>query len=94
MSVNRFRPHIFILPEDDANRQIENGFVLNIDSGQIQILTEAGGWTHVRDDFTSDHIRDMRQYSERVMVLLIDFDDGFPRRLKDVQDEIPNDLAD
>jgi len=46
--VNRYRPHIYILPEDDANRQLANGFVFNTDSSQVHTLTEAGGWTHVK----------------------------------------------
>jgi hypothetical protein len=29
MSVNKNRPHIFVLPEDDANRQLANGFFLD-----------------------------------------------------------------
>ncbi len=26
MSVNKYKPHVLILPEDDADRQIANGF--------------------------------------------------------------------
>lgn len=29
MSVNKERPHVLILPEDDANRQLANGFQLD-----------------------------------------------------------------
>lgn len=28
MSTNKFQPHVLIFPEDDANRQIANGFLL------------------------------------------------------------------
>lgn len=28
MSINKFRPHIHVLPEDEANRQIATGFLL------------------------------------------------------------------
>jgi len=27
MSPNQYQPHILVLPEDDANRQIANGFI-------------------------------------------------------------------
>jgi hypothetical protein len=27
MSPNQYKPHILVLPEDDANRQIANGFI-------------------------------------------------------------------
>ena len=96
MSVNRHLPHIFILPEDDANRQLANGFLLNINvnSNQVQILTPARGWAHVRDDFASSHVDKMRQYEDRLTVLLIDFDDHFADRLQNVKEAIPNDLID
>ncbi len=41
MSVNRALPHVLVLPEDDANRQIANGFLLALDSSvqrRIQVL--------------------------------------------------------
>ena len=93
MSVNRYKPHILILPEDDANRQLANGFVLDLDTGQVQILQEAGGWLHVCNDFVSQHVHGMRRYDQRLMVLLIDFDDD-PKRLQCVLDRVPADLAD
>lgn len=94
--VNRHKQHILVLPEDDANRQLANGFVLNIHvhSNQIHLLQPARGWTHVRDDFSSTHIEEMRRYENRLMVLLIDFDDDFVRRLQTMKEAIPDDLAD
>ncbi|QEI40683.1 hypothetical protein BMF77_01255 [Dolichospermum sp. UHCC 0315A] len=40
MSINKNKPHLLILPEDDANRQIVNGFIqnLNVNNRAIQIL--------------------------------------------------------
>jgi hypothetical protein len=29
MSVNKYLPHVLVLPEDDANRQMANGFFLD-----------------------------------------------------------------
>lgn len=53
MSVNKYRPHVFVLPEDDANRQIAIGFSLDegLDARSIQVLPSVGGWTRVRDEF-------------------------------------------
>jgi hypothetical protein len=90
--VNRRRPHIYILPEDDANRQLANGFIVNTDSNQIHTLTEAGGWTHVKDDFVSDHINSMRKFEERLMILLVDFDNASDR-LQTMREVIPDDLG-
>ncbi|HRI43685.1 MAG TPA: hypothetical protein PLL78_07365 [Fimbriimonadaceae bacterium] len=45
MSVNKHRPHLFVVPEDDACRQLANGFLLEpeVNQRQIQIEDVAGG---------------------------------------------------
>lgn len=86
---------MLVLPEDDANRQMANGFLLELDQSvhrRIQVLEEAGGWTRVRDRFLSDHVGEMNRYPNRHMVLLVDFDDRI-ERLRDVMSEIPEYLA-
>jgi len=93
MSVNKYMPHVLVLPEDDANRQLANGFLLDISTRQVQVLVEVGGWVQVRDRFASDHVSGMRKYTDRFMVLLIDFD-GHVNRLKTMRDSIPEDLLD
>ncbi|HKV95097.1 MAG TPA: hypothetical protein VJW20_21305 [Candidatus Angelobacter sp.] len=95
MSVNKQRAHIIVLPEDDANRQLANGFHEQVDWSryrQMQVLPECGGWTHVIDDFLSDHVAVMNRYPSRLMVLLMDCD-GNRERLQRVRERIPNDLA-
>jgi hypothetical protein len=94
MSINKHQPHVFILPEDDANRQIANGFVLGVaNDTQVRILSEVGGWLHVCDNFADEHAGEMRRYPGRFMVLLIDFDND-PRRLQKAQQKIAKDLQD
>jgi hypothetical protein len=94
MSVNKFKPHLLVLPEDDANRQIANGFVLDrfLMNRQIQVLPEAGGWTRVLDRFKSDYAVGMNRYPGRFVVLLIDFD-GHETRLETTKTEIPKELS-
>ncbi len=94
MSPNNFRPHVLVLPEDDANVEIATGFRLHdaLDARAIQVLPCAGGWEKVRDAFLSDHVTGMRRFQKRHMVLLVDFDsrsDRFDEMTKD----IPKDLA-
>jgi hypothetical protein len=96
MGANQFRPHVFVLPEDDANRQIANGFAKELSesvSRSMFILTEAGGWLAVLDQFARDQVTDMRRVTKRLMVLLIDFDND-TERLRRVKEKIPLDLAD
>ncbi len=96
MGANEFRPHFFVLPEDDANRQIANGFAKYLSesvSRSLVILAEAGGWLSALEQFDRDHVADMRRVTKRLMVLLIDFDND-RERLGWVKRKIPQDLAD
>jgi hypothetical protein len=82
--VNRRLPHVLVLPEDDANRQLARGFHLNVDwdrERQMQVLEVAGGWNRVLNLFESVHIVEMDRCPHRFMILLIDFDDQ-ERRLQ------------
>jgi hypothetical protein len=75
VSVNRFAPHVLVLPEDDANRQIAVGFQLDIKwIRRLKILPVAGGWNEVLDRFVTDHVHEMERNENRLMILLIDFD--------------------
>ena len=94
MSVNNYQPHLLILPEDDANRQIANGFGLEVlHDRRIQILPEAGGWTHVRNDFLNKQQISMQKFSARRIVLLLDFDNRTDRRAS-IEKVIPAALKD
>ncbi len=100
MSINREKPHILVLPEDDANRQIANGFLFapNLNARSIQILPVAGGWRKVVKKFKSVHVSKMKTHSKRRCVFLIDFDQkkqlGFKERLGQIKKEIPKELID
>ncbi len=95
MSVNRHQPHVLVLPEDDANRQLANGFLLDqsLLVRKIQVLVPAGGWIKVLESFEAEHIPEMERYPYRFMVLLIDFD-GRQGRLRDAKSRIPANLQD
>jgi hypothetical protein len=94
--INRYQAHILVLPEDDANSQLANGFLLDLDQSaltKIQVLPEAGGWGAVLDNFRSDHVAAMELFTERYMVLLMDFD-GDVGRVDHVKQKIPDHLID
>ncbi len=93
MSVNKYKPYVFVLPEDDANRQMANGFHLNVSTiRQLQVLEVAGGWNEVLKRFTSVHVMEMERDKNRFMVLLIDFD-GNLNRSDRVKASVPNHLS-
>ena len=93
MSVNKYLPNVYVLPEDDANRQLAIGFQLGdlSDFRQMQVLDVAGGWQKVVQCFKEEHIQGMDRHTKRFMVLLIDFDEQ-ENRLKNVKAEIPEHL--
>jgi len=96
MSVNVYKPHVLVLPEDDADRQIANGFLLDpsLNPRNIQVLTPSGGWGKVLDSFIHDHIDRLRKYPHRHLVLLIDFDGQVEARRAQFVEHFPNDLRD
>lgn len=96
MSVNRYQAHVLVLPEDDANRQLANGFLLQMPDwsrAQVRILPVAGGWERVVDELLSKHIDYMGRFPLCAMVLVIDFD-GRGGRFFEVRRRIPERLAD
>lgn len=91
--MNSMVPHVLVLPEDDANRQLANGFQLDhsLDTRRMQILEVAGGWLEVLKRFKEDHVAEMKLNTNRHMVLLIDFDRR-ENRLQEITAEIPAQL--
>lgn len=96
MSVNVYRPHVIVLPEDDADRQIANGFLLDpaIKLRNIQVLAPAGGWGKVLDSFVEHHATELRKWPARHLVLLIDFDGRVEERTAHFVSQFPADVQD
>ena len=91
---NRYAPHLLVLPEDDANRQVANGFASDhFVTNSIQVLPPVGGWGEVLRRFRLDLVPDMARYRDRFVVLLMDFDHR-KYRLEHAKKEIPEDLCD
>lgn len=95
MSVNKHKPHLFILPEDDANSQIAHGFVgrNHVQSDCVQIRTPARGWKKVLEKFEADYADGMKRYPNRMMMLLIDSDNDSNRLKRIREQEVPKELS-
>jgi hypothetical protein len=93
MSINKEKPHIIVIPEDDANRQIVNGFCqyVNVKTHNIEYHRIAGGWGRVIDKFEREEITKMESYPDRIVILVIDFDTQ-ENRLDYVKEKIPPEL--
>ena len=66
---NRYLAHLQILPEDDANREIVNGFLKEnrLIQRRIQVLPVAGGWGKT---ITRIEACQLERFSERRLLLL------------------------
>src|SRR5262249_1591469 len=86
MSKSRYKRQVWVLPEDDANRQIAQGFTLeaSVKERSIHILPVPGGWAAIRDSFRHEYNNELLKYSLCTMVLLVDFDEQGTRRLEEV----------
>ena len=95
MSVNRDRPHVLVLPEDQAKREIVNGFIRNtpVDQRRIQVLKNLGGWKRVCEEFENVYVPKLNENQNSYVVMLIDFD-GRPERRSQMERLIPEDLRD
>ncbi|MEO7576989.1 MAG: hypothetical protein ABIT83_05195 [Massilia sp.] len=88
---NKYLPHLCILPEDDADRALAIGFLLDdrVDQRRIDILKPAGGWLKVLDGVADCGLD---RYAERRLLLLMDFDDDVHHRLPKALARIPGAL--
>ncbi|MDB5347588.1 MAG: hypothetical protein JWP89_5965 [Schlesneria sp.] len=94
MSVNKFLPHVYVIPEDRADEQLANGFVLHdqVNVRQIQVLPCVDGWPGVLDKFRTEYVTYLRNNKDGYVVLLIDFDSDYVNRRDRFDKEIPADL--
>ena len=94
MSVNKFLPHVFVVPEDRADEELANGFVQHdqVDGRQVQVLRPADGWPGVLEKFTTQYISYLRNHSEGYVILLIDFDAKYKDQRDRFDKAVPDDL--
>jgi hypothetical protein len=92
--MNQYVDYIYVIPEDDANRQIADGFVLNprVNDLRIQVVPPAGGWSKVLKTFKDEYIPKLRNQTKTHVVMLIDFDDQVERRRTEFENEIPDEF--
>jgi hypothetical protein len=94
MSANKYLPHLLVIPEDDANREIITGFRnhSSVKSHQIQVESVARGWKKAVVRFVEEFAVPMtKKFDMRHVLILIDFDER-ENRFEFVQDMIPEDL--
>lgn len=83
-----------MIPEDDANRQLANGFKDHpaVAQRNLDIRPVAEGWVHVLKVFEDEYVSFMRRHSAVHVVLLLDFDVKGESRRELCEKHIPDDL--
>ncbi len=68
---NKYRPHVVLIPEDDANRQLALGFRNHaaVADTVMDIMGPAGGWSKVLDVFECEYIPYLRKYHNAHLLL-------------------------
>lgn len=80
--INRERPHLLILPEDQANREIVNGFFIHssVDLNRVQVMSNIGGWRNVCNKFEHVYVPKLNANTHCHVAMLVDFDEKPDRR--------------
>lgn len=66
--IDKYHDHVLILPEDDHNRRVINGFLMNhtVNGRLTQPLKNAGGWKKALDTIQDPAvINGLETYSRR-----------------------------
>lgn len=73
MTTNRYKEHVLVLPEDDANRQLAVGFLNHpsLDARRIKMLPPLGGWAAVRDALLQHNSKEVTRMRADLKPLLM-----------------------
>lgn len=95
MSPNRYQPHLLVIPEDKANQDIVNGFLLHVEynARQLQVLGFANGWLKGKDKLLELSEDNLAKNKNAHALLLIDHD-GDPDRGFNIKAQISDDVKD
>lgn len=80
--MSEYQPVVFVVPEDRANLDVANGFLLDpgVRLRAVKLARVARGWTAVREELLGSIAPKLRQNTRAFAVLLVDFDGQTNRR--------------
>lgn len=76
MSTNVYKPHLLVIPEDKANQDIVNGFLLRLEVNerQLQVLDLANGWSRGKEKLLELSNGHLVRYNNAHALLVVDHD--------------------
>ncbi len=94
MAANAYKPHLVILAEDKANQEMVTGFCLHpcVIERSVETPPFIGGWNKVVTQFSKQYEVSLQKYPERRLLLIIDFDELYEKRLAWIKSHITNDF--
>ena len=94
MTMNRYVHHVYVIPEDDRDRQIADGFVLHhqVKDARILVVPPAGGWSEVRETFRREYLPKLRDYPGAHVIMVVDFDNQVEKRKASFEQAIPQEF--
>lgn len=95
MAPNKFLPHVFVLPEDDQNREMAVGFEKDyrIKSRVIQVVPIAGGHLKAIEKLKTEYFPILESNSNSRIIVLIDCDND-ANRIPKILADVPGHLQD
>ena len=95
MSVNKYKPHLFVVPEDKADKNFAVGFELDprLATGSFQIMSLAGGWLKAIEIIRDEHVLKLQKNKYSHVLGIIDCD-GDDERIANELAKFPDDLVD
>ncbi len=92
MSINKFRPHLHVIVEDSKLADIARGFAIeNAHRNQFDIRQPAGGWPRAEVQLERQ-INELDNYSQRIVIVVIDFDNEGEQRRERFLEVVPEHL--
>ena len=95
MSVNKYKPHLFVVPEDKADKNFAVGFELDprLAAGSFQIMPLAGGWLKVIGIIRDEYVSKLQKNKYSHVLGIIDCD-GDHERIATELAKFPDDVVD
>lgn len=95
MAVNKHIPHLYVIPEDDANRQMAVGFEKDyrVRGNAFQVVAPAGGWRKAIDKLKTQYFELLELNVKSHVLVLIDCE-GDADRISNAMAEVPIQIKD
>lgn len=95
MSANKYTQHLIVIPEDQAVRDMVNGFstLLEINERQFYVYDLARGWERGKETLLKLSKGYMREYPSSYALLIVDFDRN-AHRGSEIKNQIPEEVRD